>query len=695
MIWNISYYTATLKNCSDKVEKNNMEILNVYSISGLFYELYHPNVQLHKCEPLDFTSVNPLNRLNALFWADLLSLDNIDRLLKKMEDTMSDSSELSDIEKAVLSNKTLFTRLVHQAPLEIVNQANSEKKMFSYMEQIEIACKLFSKYLYAPFSITIQDGFQEPSLSSKVLINNMLDNSKNPYLGFLGKYVFRHLDKLCPKMIWINGQPKLSSLAIAGYLKQEHPNIFVGVRYHSSEYFSLNKIDDLLLGNTDLFSLVDCVVLDDSRNTCFQVERAICDGNGSLADCPNIIYIDRSSQSIRRTHIQKVTYSFDECINRRLAADYSKVNYISPSTVANLRLNPNTACYWNKCTFCAINKKYKFIQNQETETFDKKINYIEDCIKDGVKYIWFEDEAIPPDQLDRFADLLLHRGIAIYWQVRSRIDTNFTTALATKLYHAGLREIRFGLESANIRILGLMNKFPESITLDTVENIVKIFTEIGIHVHFPMIVGFPTETTQERIETYIFLKKLREKYVRVSYNINVLMLDIASDLFKNFQKYQISSLSFPCSPNEYLGNMINYECVSMLESKQSIDMKRNEFMRDTLYPWMPRSAQIKPNIFYRLSETIRNTLLWHCGADGQKTTCFVEQIYALNECLSVWKNSDGHYRIYNWFSHRLYSFAESDYRMLSKITILTSQDIKDSPFYQALLENEFIVPSKE
>lgn len=669
-----------------------MKILNVYSISGLFYELYQPNIQQYSCEPLDFSDSNPLNRLNALFWAELFSTENIEHLLKRIEENVSDFTELSDLEKAVLSNKTLFALLAHQAPLEIVNQANSEEEMFSFMEQIEIACKLFSKYLYSPFSITIQDGFLEPSLSSKTLINSMLDSSNNPYLGFLEKHVFPGLDSINPRMIWINGQPKLSSLAIAGYIKRANPKVVIGIRYHSSEYFSLNKIDDLLINNSDLFSLIDLIVLDDCRDTCSQVEQVVCDNNGSLADCCNIIYIDRASQNIIKTHTKKVAYSFEESVNRRLFDNSIRENYISPSKVVNLKLNPNSACYWNKCTFCAINKKYKFITNQEDLDYNFKIGYIEKYVNEGVRYFWFEDEAVPPEQLGVFADLLIQKNLNIYWQVRSRIDTGFDAALVSKLYRAGLREIRFGLESACGRILDLMNKFPEEVTLHTVENVVKIFTEKGIHVHFPMIVGFPTETVQERIETYSYLSMLRQKYVHVSYNINILMLDIASDLFRNFTKYQISAVSFPCSPNEFLGNMVNFDCILMSESKQSIDIKRNEFMRETLYPWMPRGALIKPNIFYRLSETIRNTLLWNWNksiASSKKRSDNL--VFMRNECISAWKHN-GDYRLYSWNSHRLFNFSLRDYTEFVSITRLTKDDICGSHFYQALLSNGLIVP---
>lgn len=671
-----------------------MEILNVYSISGLFYELYSPNVQLYNCNPLDFTSSNPLYRLNALFWAKLFGEKNVDRLFDALDS--SNFNSLSEIEKAVLANKSLFKAIIIEAPLKIINQAISEQMMFAYMEQIEIACKLFSKYLFCPFSLTIQDGFQEPSLSSKALIDSLFDKLKNPYLPFLEENVFGQLKQVHPKMIWINGQPKQTSLSIAAYIKELNPDVFIAVRYHSSEYFSLNKIDELLMNNYSLFSLVDCVVLDDSQETCKHLEEIVCKNKAALGTCRNIIYVDRLERKIRCSKTEKVEYSFEEGTNVRLVDNTCMQNYISPHEVMNLKLNPNTACYWNKCSFCAINKKYKFIKNEEQQSLDEKLNYIEEYIAQGIKYFWFEDEAIPPQKLDAFANAILNRGLEFRWQVRSRIDIDFTEELAKKLYHAGMREIRFGLESANIRILKLMNKFPEDISFDVIENIVRICSRTGIHVHFPMIVGFPTESVEERIETYSFLSSLRSRYKNVSYNINVLMLDIASDLFKNFQKYNISSIRFPCSPSEFLGNMVDFDCIDTLESRESIDIKRNEFMRDTLYPWMPITAQIKPNIFYRLSETIRNTLIWRCNPEQREHKLHKgTDLYTKSKYLSEWKDSDEYYRVYDWITHRLYQFSCSHYEDFAGIEMLTSSEVKCSPFYQELCQCGLFIPAKE
>lgn len=668
-----------------------MDVLNIYPISGLFNELYSPNVSSYNCEPLDSLSTDPLYRLNALFWAKLLSHKNLDLLIQTMES--SDKNKWGYIEQAVIANKSLFKSLISQAAFRIVNQGISDQLMFAYMEQIEIACKLFSKYLYSPFYLTIQDGFQELNLSSKVLMEGLFDESNNPYLPFLKENVFPLLSKQHIKMVWINGQPRQSSFAIAAYIKQENPDAFIAIRYHSSEYFSLNKINEFLLNNYSLFSLVDCIVLDDSKETCRTLEEIVFKDRADLNTCRNIIFIDRSKDKIRCSTIEKVKYSFEESVNKRPVDNISESGYISPHEIINLKLNPNTACYWNKCSFCAINRKYKFITNEETQSLDEKLKYIEQYIREGIKYFWFEDEAITPLMLNEFADAILSRGLQFKWQARSRIDTDFTEALAKKLFQAGMREIRFGLESGSMRILKLMNKFPENVSLETVENIVRICTDVGIHVHFPMIVGFPTEQPEERIETYLYLIKLRDQYKHVSYNINILMLDIASDLYKEYSKYNIDSITFPCSRSEFLGNMVDFGCVSSRESRESIDIKRNEFMRETLYPWMPRQALIKPNIFYRLSETIRNTLIWHSKDEqyAEISKPIKNGVYTKSSYLSEWSGRDDSYMIYNWFTHRLFQLPRATYEEFSSIQALPACEIENSHLYQQLLHNGLIV----
>lgn len=669
-----------------------MDILNVYSISGLFNELYNPNVDQYHTEPLSLNSNNPLKRTNSLFWAKLLSTYNFEKLITKINDAKMQGEKLSEKEKAIVANPKLFVKLLSTASLEIINQKLSEQALFASMEQLEIFCRLMSKYIFKPFSLTIQEGFQEPTLSASNLMKAALREDQNPYLPFLKQEVFPIVKQAKAKMIWLNGQPKLSAVATAIAARQQNPDIFIALRFHSSEYFSLNKIDDLLLHNKALFSIIDCLVLDDNMETCNLVEKIFLNKD-NLEKCRNIIYINRSTNVIQKTHYEKVVYSFNETINTRSDNKESNSFYLSPSEIMNLKLNPNTACFWNKCTFCGINKKYKFISNQENMTIDQKLDLISKYLDSGVHYLWFEDEALMPTQLELFSDAILNRHIIFEWQVRSRIDLNFNEEIFKKLFKSGLREIRFGLESANGRIWKLMNKFPQGITTDFVEDIVKWCTSAGIHVHFPMIVGFPSETPEERIETYKFLIYLREKYNKVSFNINVFMLDYSSEIFKNFSEYGINTVSFPCSPYDYLGNMVNFNCPEDNESRNSVDYKRNEFMREVLYPWLPNNALIQPYIFYRLSETIRDTLIWHSDkfVDSQIN---LSSIYTLNQNLSHW-HEDNIIHVYDWNTHRSFIFSEEDYAKFISIGRINISDNNIDEYIMSLKRSGLILPVSE
>ena len=138
-----------------------MDILNIYSISGLFNELYNPNVDQFHTQSFSLNSDNPLRRTNALFWAKLFSIQNLKHLITQITDAKIRGEKLSEKEKAIVANPNLFIDLLSAAPLKIVNQKLTERALFATMEQLEIFCRLMSKYIYKPFYLTIQEGFQE------------------------------------------------------------------------------------------------------------------------------------------------------------------------------------------------------------------------------------------------------------------------------------------------------------------------------------------------------------------------------------------------------------------------------------------------------------------------------------------------------------------------------------------------------
>ena len=197
-----------------------------------------------------------------------------------------------------------------------------------------------------------------------------------------------------------------------------------------------------------------------------------------------------------------------------------------------------------------------------------------------------------------------------------------------------------------------MNKFPKEIDNDYIEKLVQEFNKNGISVHFPMIIGFPTETEKERILTYDFLTRLHNKYPLVTFNINILGLDISSTLFNKFGQFGISEIRFPCSPRYYLGNIVGWNSYENEFKRESLDIERNNFMRNVLYPWMPMNCFLPVYVFYRLSETSRNTLVWKC----QKESVFnlgIDSLIIWSQANSYVERSETKLTVYNLNSHHL------------------------------------------
>ena len=220
------------------------------------------------------------------------------------------------------------------------------------------------------------------------------------------------------------------------------------------------------------------------------------------------------------------------------------------------------------------------------------------------------DEAVPPDVLKEFADRLADRKIEVYWQARSRIDKGFSSQVCDSLARAGLKEIRFGLESASPRILKLMNKFPKDFDLSLVEKTVEKFHTRGVSVHLCLILDFPGETHGDRMATFDFLVHLKKQYPSLTFNLNRFMLDIKSQIFSQYETFDITRIQWPCPAKYFLGNMISWDSENRHYHKNQIDDLRNNFMRQNLYPWMPSNPMTPPFNFYKQYEAFKMTLLW-------------------------------------------------------------------------------------
>lgn len=621
----------------------------IYPTCGLYREFYHPSPELLISPEKIKTSLDNLDA-NSLFWCDVFSDRKIKEVTTLALEHYSNLGEIPISIKAAVSDPLKFVARVLEARVHVVDQGLSPRKFFSYLETLNIYCAVYASTVTEykiPF--TVQGGWMLEEDSSIRLFDTCLDSTQNPYLIFIQEVILPIVEKANPKVVFFVGRPGYFSFALARLLKVHLPTIFTCITRHSSEYYSLNKIDNLLVQNSILFKIFDGVILEHFEETEKSIVTAV-SKHKDLQSIHNLIYKTYSTPHHTGYHVSEQTMLFPK-VEIRPKITSMKMT-IPPCSVANVHLFPYVKCYWNQCSFCGINKKYHFENPDETYCYlERQLENMSERIED-VSHIWFIDEALPPDVLKNIAIFFAEKMKGVSWQARCRIERDLLTEnLPAILAASGLHELRLGLESGSTSVLKNMNKFDDSFSFELVEEICKQYTSRGISIHFPIIIGFPGESDADRRETYHLLRDLINKYPKVTFNINLFGLDIGSRVFMNWHNYEISSIDFPCDPKYFIGNTLKWQHLQRDELLLAI--QRDQFMRAQLYPWMPARAMTPPHIFYRLSETIRDTLFWKERAlwPEQNALTHIPLKAQVGDLTIIYDRRQEVYYIYNWSSH--------------------------------------------
>lgn len=635
-----------------------MRALNVGSLGGLHNELYDLSPTRRVVPEILYRSDRQTGflDLNGVFWSQLLGEEHIARLVEELTAALDARAKVPDSFWAAVQEPEAFFARVREAELGIFEQDQPARSLYGHLETLAIVCQIETYLHGGGYTLTVQEGYEQDASSSVQLIQDCLVERRNPYLSFLVEHAWPALLEFQPELVWLNGRLTLANMAVARFVRRHFPEskiVWVG---EASEYYATNKITDYLHFNRPLFEVLDAIVLFDYENTKDRLIACI-DRGDDWGEVNNLMYVRRTAggaPQIVQTPYARYDTDTAPKVERR-AQDGPGPWRISPGEVANVRLFPDKTCFWRRCAFCGINGKYpKSLCGTPPDGLwpvAEALSCLEELERQGIRYFWSIDEAIPVETLIALARGLSGRGSALIWQARSRMSAKFLQpGVVQTLAQGGLRELRLGLESASLKVLSWMNKFGPDFSLHLVEDIVAAFCGVGVKVHFPMIVGFPMETKVDREKTYAFLSYLREHYNNFSFNINVFALDVGSPLFADWEGYGVSGVSFPCSPRYFLGNIVHWECAEEPFDEAALGAEREQFMREKLYPWIPLESRISPRIFYRLMETTRSTLLQplSSGSPSQDTE------YRLRG--SVFRliggaARDGMFRYYVWQTH--------------------------------------------
>ncbi|MBP7653110.1 radical SAM protein [Candidatus Dependentiae bacterium] len=257
-----------------------------------------------------------------------------------------------------------------------------------------------------------------------------------------------------------------------------------------------------------------------------------------LKKIPGLVYYDKIRNKIIINRKKEIID-----VNKLPVLDLTGIplgkKYFSPFISAPLLTN--RGCYWSKCSFCVhadiLDKKFRELpyDTVEKSLLNYKNNY-------DVTVIPIYDEAISPKMLKKLTGFLKNNNIKVYFGSMARLEKKFEE-LIKPASEAGMIMLSFGMESANQRIINLMNKGFEA---DTAQKLLDICYDNGVLVELNIILGFPSETKKEISDTVEFLVKNAEKIGIL--RLHIFMLNKGSRIYENPDLYGIKIL--PEQPDE-------------------------------------------------------------------------------------------------------------------------------------------------
>ncbi|OQW48923.1 MAG: hypothetical protein A4S09_13225 [Proteobacteria bacterium SG_bin7] len=192
-------------------------------------------------------------------------------------------------------------------------------------------------------------------------------------------------------------------------------------------------------------------------------------------------------------------------------------------------------CYWKKCTFCDVTLDYieRFEPLKSEEIVDMMERLAEETGSTGFHFV---DEAAPPALLKAMATEIIKRRLTFSWWGNIRFDSFFTPDVTDLLADSGCVAVSGGLEVASPRLLKLINK---GVNLPQVTEVTKAFRNSGIFVHAYLMYGFPTQTTQETIDSLEVVRNLFKNQCIDSAFWHRFVCTIHSPIGKNPEKFNL------------------------------------------------------------------------------------------------------------------------------------------------------------
>jgi len=297
-------------------------------------------------------------------------------------------------------------------------------------------------------------------------------------------YIARAIKKIAPETATIFGGPFLADWDIVGILNQM-PGLVVHVVIGEAEQ-SLVELASYLTSSRPAAYPKGCLSLPADIEKDYEKSPLVTD----LDTIPFPEYRDAPFSA----YLRNVRF---EMINLNL---HTTGEICLPVTMGR-------GCPYS-CNFCGHNAYWTRYRLRSVDRVIEEMVHLNE--RYGCRVFRFNDSLINLKSawLEDFCDRLIKDNLKFYWYGHARAD-GMDERVAEKMYAAGCRFLKFGLEHASNRILELMNK---GTNVETNRRALRITDRVGMKCRANFIYCFPGETRAEMEETISFILENRPYY---------------------------------------------------------------------------------------------------------------------------------------------------------------------------------------
>ncbi|PIQ97223.1 MAG: radical SAM protein [Nitrospinae bacterium CG11_big_fil_rev_8_21_14_0_20_56_8] len=415
---------------------------------------------------------------------------------------------------------------------------------------LKVAMKLIS-YAHHPSRLDLDSFFMQgtPEENLDGILSGTVDRLANPFLSLFEEDLLPTVDWSQYGLIGLSiihvGQ-MIPALTLARLLRKRHPHLHLVI---GGSVFARHQ--DILEGKQALFeNFFHSIILFEGEYPLEQLIRHLQEGK-SLHTVPNLIFLE-DGKIVRNAKAKSLPY---EQLARPTFDNLPLGKYLMPYPV--LPYMASRGCYWGKCTFCTHSFIYDSYYRKENEArVAEDLGYLGQ--RYGTRYFTFSDEAISPNAFSRMSKAILSQKVDMRALGMLKFESSDveTSTLFDDMFRAGFIMLFFGLESANDRILSLIDKGCDQ---ETEERVLKNSSDAGIWNHLYLFFGFPTETRKEAEDTIGFTAAHSETGTGTIHSVgqSIFTLEKDSAIYHNPGRFKIDRIVH--DPDRDMAIIFDYE----------------------------------------------------------------------------------------------------------------------------------------